>query len=279
MSFKKDTKRSAGIACCRYGKQNNNLEILLIKKRYTYNFMLFVLGNYNKRDEKTIRKLFNGMTLAEKIDIMSLRFDILWYRIWMEFPESKRFLKNKDEQTDIFKRLTNTCKRNKFTPNVSLSFDFYIKKKNKFESCFLSDNGSRLHSLLMGTKNANLIWEIPKGRKKKKETMLDCAIREFKEETGVGLDSYTIMFDIRPIVESYISSNTTYIHNYQIAYTNKEFTPKIGLDNYTQVQEVAEIRWVNIDEVKYLDVSEHLYPIVNRIFNVFKSKYVKCRNR
>ena len=62
----KNLKKSYGIACCRFNKATNMLEILLIKKRYTYSFVAFVFGQYNKKDEKRLKFLFNGMTLQEK---------------------------------------------------------------------------------------------------------------------------------------------------------------------------------------------------------------------
>jgi len=142
----------------------------------------------------------------------------------------------------------------------------------------VSDNGNRLRSLIANTKNNELIWEIPKGRKKRKETMLDGAIREFKEETGVGIDSYTIMFNIKPVIESYISSNVKYVHNYFMAYTPKTFEPNGSFAYGTQMYEIDSVRWVSLNEIKFIDHSGRLYKIVQRIFHIFKSKYKHVKN-
>ena len=96
--------------------------------------------------------------------------------------------------------------------------DFYIKRKAKFESTFACDNGDRLRSLIEGTRDIELSWEIPKGRKKKSETHIDCAVREFEEETGFGINNYTILFDAEPTQEIYISMGIRYIHNYYLAF-------------------------------------------------------------
>jgi hypothetical protein len=90
MPYDKDVRKSSGIACCRFNKDTNRLEVLLVKKRYTYCFVAFVFGQYNNKDEKRLKFLFNGMTLQEKIDILSLRFDMIWYKIWLEFPAISR---------------------------------------------------------------------------------------------------------------------------------------------------------------------------------------------
>ena len=85
MSFK-NIRTSFGLACCRYDTSTNRWKILLAKKRYTHCFVSFVFGQYTKKDDKRLRNLFNNMTYQEKIDIMSMRFELLWYKIWLELP-------------------------------------------------------------------------------------------------------------------------------------------------------------------------------------------------
>lgn len=284
MSYNKNVRKSSGVACCRFNKTNNKLEILLIKKRYSYSFVAFVFGQYVKRDEKRLKLLFNGMTIQEKIDIMSLKFDLLWYKIWLEFPESALYEQESDDvikSVDVWKSKYKQKAMSNYVPynfNSMSRLDFYIKKKNKFESSFLTDNGKRLRSLIMDTKNSRLSWEIPKGRKNRKETVLDCAIREFKEETDIGIESYNIIFDIKPVIESFISINVTYIHNYYVAFTPKSFDPEVSFNSKQQVSEVADIKWVTLDEIKFIDHNGRLHKLVQRIFNIFGTKYKHVKN-
>ena len=283
----KNIKRSSGIACCRHNK--GSLEILLVKKRYTYGFAAFVLGQYSRRDEKKLKMLFNGMTIQEKIEVLGLRFDMLWYKIWLEFPESNmapsHFKHIKRSHREVWKSLY--LQENSISPTarecgavedemVSKSnLDLYIKRKNKFESMFVVDGGKRLRNLIAGTRNNELMWEIPKGRKKRHETFLDCSIREFKEETGGDLDSYNLMFDIRPVVEKYASLGTTYVHNYYVAYSSKDFQPVIDFNSIEQLSEVDSMRWIRLDEIKFIDNAGRLLKLVGDIFRVFKAKYKK----
>lgn len=285
--YDKGVRKSSGIACCRFNKNTNKLEILLVKKRYTYGFVAFVFGQYNNKDEKRLKFLFNNMTIQEKIDILSLRFDMLWYKIWLEFPEISMQPKFKFDvsNADAIDKTWKAMYKQKTTSNFvsyninSISkLDLYIKKRNKFESAFVSDNGKRLKSLIANTRNKELIWEIPKGRKNRKETMLDCAIREFKEETGVDIDSYNIMFNIKPVVESYVSANVKYVHNYFMAYMSKTIEPVVNFSYETQISEIDSIRWVSLNEIKFIDHSGRLYNIVQRIFHIFKSKYKHIKN-
>ena len=261
-------RKSSGIACCRYNNKIKNLEILLIKKRYTYNFAAFVLGQYSKNDDKRLKLLFDGMTVQEKIDILSLRFDILWYKIWLEFPTMAD-----GAQPWSFHKRSNLYNHIPFNFHNTSRLESYLKKKKKFELAFLLDEGKRLRYLISNTKHTELIWEIPKGRKHKRETHLDCAIREFKEEANIDIDYYNIIFDIKPVVESYVSTNTEYVHNYYIAYTTKNIDPNIDLSSKHQLVEIDSIRWVSLGEVKFIDENGRLYKLIHQIFHVFKSRY------
>ena len=262
-------KKSYGIACCRFNKKNK-LEVLLIKKRYTYNFAAFVLGQYHKKDEKFLKFLFNGMTVQEKLDILSLDFDILWYKIWMEIPSNKKM--KEPEGWDIYNiRLFNEYIRGTQTDRLK----FYKKKKSRFENLFVINKGKYLYRLIKGTSNGTVLWDIPKGRKHKNETPMDCAIREFQEETGVPYNYYTIMFDIRPIVNSYVNASATYVNNYYIAYESKNIKPQVNFSNTAQITEVQDIRWIDLEEVRFIDRTGHLFNLVNKIFNTFHRKYQK----
>jgi 8-oxo-dGTP pyrophosphatase MutT (NUDIX family) len=225
--------------------------------------------------------LFNGMTVQEKIEILSMRFDILWYKIWLEFPGIMTDMDTVDnyENTDaMVKKWKSTYKTKASSHNIPYNIsnpnkmDFYIRKKNTFESAFMSDNGRRLRALIHGSTHGELFWEIPKGRKNKNEAPLDTAIRECKEETGVSMDDYSIMFDIPPIVESYVSMNTTYTNEYYTSYSTMKTSPNVSFVGY-QASEVGCIKWVSIEEARYIDHSGRLYGLVKRVFNSFRSKY------
>ena len=281
MTCTKNTRKSSGIACCRFNTRTNRLEILLIKKRYTYNFVSFVFGQYNKCDEKRLKFLFNGMTSQEKNDILSLKFDMLWYKIWLEFPDSsvdthKKFdVSTVSAIRDTWEMLHQYNSNGSGVYNIDNinKLEFYTKKKNKFNSTFTSDNGKRLKSLICNTKNSELIWEIPKGRRNNTETVIECATREFKEETCIDLDMYNIMFNVRPVVESYISANIKYIHTYHLAYTTKMFEPVDIFIHSNHASEIDAIRWVNLNEIKFINHSGRIYKLVQRIFRIFKSTY------
>ena len=61
-------------------------------------------------------------------------------------------------------------------------------------------------------------WGFPKGRKVKGETDLQCAIREFTEETGLSENDINILLNIKTIIEDLTGTNgIKYRHIYYLA--------------------------------------------------------------
>jgi 8-oxo-dGTP pyrophosphatase MutT (NUDIX family) len=261
-------RKSYGIALCRY---NNEIpEIILIKKRYTYYFFEFVLGKYQKNDNKYLTKLFNNMTYQEKMDILSLKFDNLWYKIWLEIPSN---IANRDPSyPSRVKELGFNEKRYK---------NSYIKSKSKFECNFLVDNGEKLKRLINNSTNAETIWEIPRGRKISNEREVDAAIREFYEETAIDAKKYSILWHINPIVNSFRDSGVVYKTTYYIAAVNennKPWTPKVHFNSYDQILEIEAIKWVSLNEINILMLNKktkiRTVKLFKTIIDLFK-KYCK----
>ena len=235
--MKKQTreKYSVGIACIRI--VNKIPEILLICKRYTYGYNMFVHGRYNSGDTGKIIAMFNGMTVEEKHDILSLNFSQIWYRIWL---------------------------------NSKHRLGAYFAAKNKFESTFAVDGGLRLRRMIIKSTNSSKIWEIPKGHRARNETNIDCAIREFKEETGISKKHYHIFPATRKQV--YIDAGTKYTNTFYFAYTAEIVEPKIDFGSVDQVCEVSDIRWLSVEQIRLLDATGRLARQVRPIMHYVKRK-------
>ena len=50
-------------------------------------------------------------------------------------------------------------------------------------------------------------WEFPKGRRNYQEKDLDCALREFEEETGILRNNISVIENILPFEEIFIGTN------------------------------------------------------------------------
>jgi 8-oxo-dGTP pyrophosphatase MutT (NUDIX family) len=88
-------------------------------------------------------------------------------------------------------------------------------------------------------------WEFPKGRRNPKEKDLDCALREFEEETGISKNKITVIENVLPFEEIFIGTNhKSYKHKYFLAYMKEN---EDILNNY-QITEVSKIEWKTIDQ-------------------------------
>jgi 8-oxo-dGTP pyrophosphatase MutT (NUDIX family) len=91
-------------------------------------------------------------------------------------------------------------------------------------------------------------WGFPKGRRNMSEKNIECAKREFQEETAIKEDEYQIL-NISPLEEIYLGSN--HIRYKHIYYFSQMMEKKeIGVDkkNVHQKSEVGDIRWVQFEE-------------------------------
>lgn len=244
-------RKSFGIICFRKREQ---IEVLLIKKPVTYHFCEFVSGHYYKNDDKHLIKLFNNMTYYEKMDILTLKFHIMWFRIHRNNPE-----------THMFQGNYSSCKQ-------------YIQKKNKFETTFLQDGGSKLKKLIGISSNIDTLWEAPKGKRSSGEQEIDTAIREFYEETLVDKTKYKILLHIKPYVETYSDFNITYQSILYFAEAIGDWEPSINYNNNLQIREVAAIKWCSSENIKYLGIEKTALTRILKMFKKIKEKYKNSKN-
>lgn len=229
-------RHSLGIACCRINRAGQP-EILLVCKRFTYSYNLFVHAKYPSGDNAALIALFSGMTVDEKVDILSLNFAQIWYRIWF---------------------------------NNNIPGSYYIAR-NKFETTFLLDGGARLRRLIARSDSAQRIWEIPKGRKNKNESDIQCAIREFGEETGLPAKAFSVLPRFRREYE-YVDGGTRYINTYYAAAATSPDAPAPRVNFDTAVGEICDIQWMTIEQLRYADPRGHIEYIARPLFNYLRRR-------
>jgi ADP-ribose pyrophosphatase YjhB (NUDIX family) len=272
---------SYGIALCRNNiEKNNQTEIIMIKRRYTYHYWNFIMAKYNKiPDDAYLRYLFNNMAFNEKIDILGMHFGNMWYRIWLNNPEIKFNIVNMYSDTQKTQNKLE-CPLN----DIQIHKLFY-RKKEKFEKNFKKDDGKKLRNLINNSKTQEILWEIPKGKKKDGETEIDCATREFYEETGIDPSKYDINFHTTPIIET-LKDNDIYYRNIYFMATPKKninISPYVNLNNLTQIIEISQIKWVGINDIQFFNIGESpsrqlisLYKqVIKKYRNSKKMKFIK----
>lgn len=267
-------KVSYGLALCRYNsKKNNCIEILSIKKRFTYCYFSFIHGFYGNKNIRNdyrnfayIKYLFDNMSFQEKLTILSMNYGNMWWHIWLNNPEKGigmfDNISNKILMAEKNINLQNEADGKNYIAQSVNDYKIYFKKKNKFEKKFLHDGGRRLHEIINNSKNCDSIWEIPKGAKNSKETDLDTAIREFAEETLIAAENYSLLYHAKPVILTYKDNGVIYKHIYFLAelneygYANKQvMNPKLNFKSYSQLSEVADIRWLSTSYINMIDMN------------------------
>jgi 8-oxo-dGTP pyrophosphatase MutT (NUDIX family) len=88
-------------------------------------------------------------------------------------------------------------------------------------------------------------WEFPKGRRNFLEKDLDCALREFEEETGYSRNKLKVVENLMPFEEIFIGSNhKSYKHKYFLAFMEDNVDL---LENF-QLTEVSKLDWKTLEE-------------------------------
>lgn len=267
-------KESVGIAVCRRCPITKNLQILLVHKRLSYAFLHFMLGKYNiSANYGDIANLVSNMSVNEKLEILSLNFDHLWYKIWLKVPY------NNNTSDESYHK--NWLKRYKNTDVLVLNTkDCYKHCKSKFYDLISNDGGRKLQNIIMNTShNRTFLWEIPKGRMDDGEAKIQCAMRELLEETNIKSEQYDICFDIKPFTlnKSYADAKYRYRHTFYVAIMKNNNTQvKVDFSNINQITEIDNLQWYSLNEMNIIwkDIGSS-----NALKKIIKKMFICIRNR
>ena len=203
---------------------NNKREYLMIRRRDTLGFVEFMRGKYNLSNCSYVYELFSIMTESERVRLVERDFDVLWNELWMN--KNTRQYHNEYENS---KKKFNKLKRGFFTK--------------------LDNETDEFISLDIIHKNEPIKWQepewgFPKGRRMLKESDIECATREFREETGLEDTDYTICEELGRIEETfYGTNNIRYRHIYFIGMWNSTKEVTVDKTNFSQVSEIGNIAW------------------------------------
>ena len=155
-----------------------DVNVLMIRRKDSMSFAEFMRGKYDAENGEYVARLIKNMTLKEQANVASEQFETLWRSLWGDDRMSTDFAISRDK----FNRL-----------------DRYS---------LVRDNLSEY---------TEPEWGFPKGRRTRGESDLDCALREFAEETNIPRNAFTVLKNIA-LEETFVGLNTIrYRHVYYIA--------------------------------------------------------------
>ena len=210
-----------------YRITDNGREYLLVMRKDSLGYVEIIRGNYPLNDLEYLTNIVDVMTLSEKEKLLTQPFSKLWNELWAEDEEKK--IKYQKEFYNSEKYF-NILKEGVTIDNEFVNIQILIKNSN--------------------TKWKNPEWGFPKGRRNLKEKDLQCAVREFEEETDITRDDIYVLKCIDPLDEDFIGSNKKpYRHIYYIAkLINDIGEPAINQERKIQVIEIGDIKWLTLNE-------------------------------
>ena len=201
---------------------NNNIEYLLIQRKNSLNYVEFLRGKYDIYNLDYLIKSFNLITEKEKELIKSKSFNYLWNDLW-----------------GATSNIDNTEYKESMEKFNLLKKGFYLKKNeiNIYVSLDIIIQNVTYHYY-------EPEWGFPKGRRNSNEKNIDCAKREFEEETNIKESEINII-NMSPLEETYIASNgLKYKHIYYISQIKNYNNEIIIKDNL----EIGDIKWFKFNE-------------------------------
>ncbi len=221
----------------------NNLQYLLIRRKHSLGFVEFMRGKYPINNYEYLINIFNEMSNSEKELIRVSTFDELWKYLW-------------GEQVGIQYRGEEKISKEKF--------DLLKEGIENRESYDLEKIINTSDSTWDETE-----WGFPKGRRNYQEKDLNCALREFEEETGYLRSNVKLIQNIIPYEEIFTGSNMkSYKHKYFLGYIDSN----IKISNNYQETEISDLQWFSVDDClkKIRPYNLEKITILNNVNNVLQ---------
>ncbi len=198
----------------------NKFQYLMIKRKHSLGFVEFMRGKYPVNNYEYLINIFNEMTIYERKMISKSTFAELWNYLW-------------GEQIGIQYRGEEKTSQEKYD-SLQLGIEHQKKKYN-------------LETILNESKSEwnDPEWGFPKGRRNYQEKDLNCALREFEEETGYVKTNVQLVQNIIPYEEIFTGSNMkSYKHKYFVCHID----PQVNPINMFQETEVSDVKWLTYDD-------------------------------
>jgi 8-oxo-dGTP pyrophosphatase MutT (NUDIX family) len=209
---------SYGIIVIRF--YQDEIQYLMIRRKDSYGYIDFVRGKYVPYNVYQVYQIINQMSNSEKSRLLTDTFEKLWNDMWGNVSKSQQ-----------------------------RSEEMYSLKKFEIIKNGVNDEYNNLIELKDIVKSSltnweETEWEFPKGRRNTNEKDLDCAMREFEEETGIPKGDICIIENILPFEETFIGTNhKSNKHKYFLGVLEKTVG---SFENY-QTSEVSKLEWKSFE--------------------------------
>ena len=201
-----------------FNKSSDEIRYLMIRRKDSFGYIDFIRGKYSPLNVFQIQNCINEMSVDEKERILTTRFEMLWRQMWGH--ANHNMFRNEEFASEK-------------------KFDQIVRGDNP-ESITLKDIVQS-----SGTRWKETEWEFPKGRRDGAETDIQCALREFEEETGISSSKLQLIDNVLPYEETFIGTNhKSYKHKYFLAFMEDTSMSMTDFQN----TEVSDMKWKTFHE-------------------------------
>jgi ADP-ribose pyrophosphatase YjhB (NUDIX family) len=190
--------------------QQGTKKYLMICRKHSYGFISIIRGKYSSTNPEQIQVHIDSLTNYEKELMTTKDFGELWEYMWGGTLSNR---KNHDRTHAEVK---------------------YLNVRDVVLDCIANS----------ATHWECPEWEFPKGRMQQGETDIECAMREFEEETHISPCNINVVYNLCPFEEIYKASNDKM---YQITY----FLAKLKNEEPNllsfQEEEVSCMEWKTLE--------------------------------
>ncbi|AYV79540.1 MAG: NUDIX hydrolase [Faunusvirus sp.] len=231
----------------------NKIKFLMIRRKNTLGYMEFIRGRWDLDDANGIKNLFEQMIKDEIKLIATTEFKQLWDDLWRSSSNNKTYEHEFDMSRDKFYKLKNSTE--------------------KYNLEYFTDNIKPIYDVPE--------WGFPKGRRNYHEKNIDCAQREFAEETDFTYTDFKLLRKLYPLNEIFTGTNgILYKHVYFLAMCDNDKVPKINPKNKSQFNEIGDIGWFTYTEAfnKIRPYHTERKRILNELFIFIIDNLIKHKN-
>jgi len=187
----------------------NNIELLMVRRKDSMAYTDFMRGKYNPTDTAYVQSLLSTMTQSELKNIRTQTFETLWARMSL-FSDRNEYM-------------------------------FQSSREKFYEVLPICQTATSPYT--------EPEWGFPKGRRFRSETDIQCAAREFFEETNIIGCAYTLIEDAK-FSETFVGTNQIpYEHRYILATVNDPTMIDLH-QRFTLLQkrEISAIAWKTLSD-------------------------------
>ena len=238
-----------------------NIRFLMISRKHSVCYVEFIRGRYRPEKPSKVMYLFSQMTPKEIRKIkQSLYekdgFEHLWREFWGKKYDEQYLMEDKAKAKKKYTMLTCTG-----VDGPEINLEYVV---NNVEAEYKIKE-----------------WGFPKGRRNITETEKECAISEFKEESGYTENDFRVIDEIEPLVEDLIGTNgIKYRHVYYVAELTSGKPP---MNNLTESQrnEVGDIQFINFQTAIEI-IREYHVPkkvMLSKLFTYYLDRLLEAHRK